>query len=157
MKSFLDWLVYSSEGDHFNSVLVKRIKTRLDLITGLSNNVSIALLDKQNAESDWLYALAFATDLIQGQDPQQTSYKNKEMLIYFTKCLETKNIVKSFPSNSKIQNRKRKRKEKASPTENYVAIEDDELVNFCDYCQQSFATNKCLLKHYERQNHQAKV
>jgi hypothetical protein len=44
--------------------LVKRIKTRLDLITGMSTNVSIVLLDKQNAESDWLYASAFATDLI---------------------------------------------------------------------------------------------
>ncbi len=86
---------------------------KLDRITGLVNKITVADV-LQNSEIDWLYALAFATDLLQLKDPQLMSYK-KNLFLFFEECINSKKVTKSFPSIVRVQGNKRKINDAANP------------------------------------------
>jgi hypothetical protein len=91
---------------------LKLINETLDRATESKNNVTQADTEMIKDDNDCLYAFAYSTDLVQRKDPQQISYITKHMHKYFTQSVECQKIVKSFPSNTRIRDiRKRKAKD----------------------------------------------
>ncbi len=81
----------------------------LDKISSEQNQIDFANVFQAN-EHDWLYVLAYITDLFQMKDPQQFRYIEKNMELFFNDCFKSKEsnvLIKSFPSVIKMTENKR--------------------------------------------------
>jgi hypothetical protein len=90
---------------------INALRINLNHVSGTNNYVAVADVgDSNDVENDLLYALAFSTDLIQTNDPQNVSYIKRKMLAYFENSINSKRIVNSFPSVIRTRDNSRKRK-----------------------------------------------
>jgi hypothetical protein len=112
MLYFEDWIIYCSQNDLLSKDSLRFNSETLDQATGSRTTVTQADTETNNDGDDWLYALAYSTDLVQRKDPQQICYLTKHMHEYFTQSINCKKILKSFPSNIRVQNPRQKRKAK---------------------------------------------